>query len=502
MTTPPSSRPRLSARAPVTRSADVRRPAVRGATPRVHRLKTDALSYAMLEAARAVLAVRGGRSLPDALALIFARIPTPQARGAIQDLAYRAMRCRGMADGLIRRLAGDRDFEPPLVRELLVVALALLLSEAKPRRGAAAVAQAATSGLAEAPDTADPVPAAAPYPAFTVVDQAVEAAKATPELARVAGLVNAVLRNYVRDPNVHRAFVVEEDPAAAWNHPAWWIERLRRAWPAQWEALLRHNDQPPPLTLRVNLARTHPDEMLRQFAAAGIAARRIGPAALRLDVPLPVERIPGFAAGLVSVQDEAAQRAAPLLDLDDGMRVLDACAAPGGKTAHILEIADVEVVALDADAQRLTRVRDNLRRLGLADSPRVHLLTGDAARPADWWDGRQFDRILADVPCSASGIVRRHPDIRWLRRDTDIAALVVLQQRILDALWPLLAPGGKLLYVTCSIFPEESARQATEFAERHADALPLAAPGQVLPAVSTAADHDGLFFALFEKRPA
>jgi len=199
------------------------------------------------------------------------------------------------------------------------------------------------------------------------------------------------------------------------------------------------------------------------------------------------------------VQDEAAQRAAPLLDVDDGMRVLDACAAPGGKSAHLLEIADIRLLALDSDPTRLARVRENLYRLGVADSERVQCMVGDAAQPATWWDGVPFDRILADVPCTASGIVRRHPDIRWLRRDTDIDALAATQAAILDALWPLLAPGGKLLYVTCSIFPEESSRQAANFAATHPDAAVLPSPGQLLPSARADADHDGLFFALFEK---
>jgi len=462
--------------------------------PRVRRLKVDSLAFALLEAARAALAVRGGRSLPDALALLFTRLeaspPAPAtapqlraARGAIQDLAYRAMRQRGMADALIRRLAGERTLEPPLVRELLVVALALLLAAPRVRRGSTEVA------------------AAPPYPAFTVVDQAVEAAKATAELARVAGLVNAVLRNFARDPNVHRAFAADGDAMAAWNHPPWWIERLRQAYPAVWEEQLRVNAEAPPMTLRVNLARTHPAQVLARFAEAGIGARRIGSCALRLDAPLPVERIPGFAEGLVSVQDEAAQRAAPLLDLDDDMRVLDACAAPGGKTGHMLEIADLDLVALDSDGARLARVAGNLERLGLANGARQRLVVGDALRPGDWWDGVPFDRILADVPCSASGIVRRHPDIRWLRRDEDIDALAHTQARLLDTLWPMVAPGGKLLYVTCSIFPEESLRQAQAFAARHANAHALPAPGQVLPAATAEEDHDGLFFALFEKLP-
>jgi 16S rRNA (cytosine967-C5)-methyltransferase len=209
--------------------------------------------------------------------------------------------------------------------------------------------------------------------------------------------------------------------------------------------------------------------------------------------PVPVLRIPGFADGLASVQDAAAQLAAPLLDPGDGMRVLDACAAPGGKTGHLLERAELDLLALDRDGQRLQRVAENLQRLRLQAS----LKQGDAAS-ADWWDGRPFDRILADVPCTASGIVRRHPDIRWLRRKGDTAQLAALSARILDNLWRMLAPGGKMLFVTCSVWPQESEGQAAAFAMRN-EARRLSAPGQMLPATADNDNHDGLFYALFQK---
>jgi 16S rRNA (cytosine967-C5)-methyltransferase len=224
-----------------------------------------------------------------------------------------------------------------------------------------------------------------------------------------------------------------------------------------------------------------------------MAANQIGPEAIRLQQPLPVAQIPGFDAGRVSVQDAAAQLAAPLLDLHDGMRVLDACAAPGGKSGHMLECAAIDLLALDSDAARLTRVDDNLRRLQLA----ARLQRGDAAQ-ADWWDGVPFDRILADVPCTASGIVRRHPDIRWLRRKADAAQLAALSARILDNLWQMLAPDGKLLFVTCSLWPQESEAQAAAFAVRH-QARRLSAPGQLLPSAQETNEHDGLFYALFQK---
>jgi len=218
--------------------------------------------------------------------------------------------------------------------------------------------------------------------------------------------------------------------------------------------------------------------------------------------PKPVTQLPGFAEGWWSVQDAGAQLAAELLAPADGMRVLDACSAPGGKTAHLLELADIDLLALDADGERLERVEQNLDRLGLA-SNRVQMKAADASDLDAWWDGKPFDAVLADVPCTASGIVRRHPDIRWLRRENDVRRTATLQAKILDSLWQTVAPGGRLLYVTCSVFPIEGARQALEFLQRHPEAQRLDAPGQLLPVAvdaTPAAQHDGFFYALFAKQ--
>ena len=431
------------------------------------KLKTDSLAFSLLAAARAVAAVKSGTALPQALAAAYAELSPPaQARGATQDIAYRTLRRLGCVEALIRRLTG----KPPAPAELhalLCCALALICA-----------------GI--------DAPAAAPYEAFTIVDQAVTAASAVPALARAKGMVNAVLRRFLRE---HAALLREarQDAVARWNYPAWWIEDVKSAYPRDWEAILATGDNPPPLTLRVNRRRTSVEAYLRTLNENGIAAARIGPDAVRLARPLQVTQIPGFGEGLVSVQDAAAQLAAPLLDLQPGMRVLDACAAPGGKTGHILECADVDLLALDCDASRLARIGENLQRLQLQTRLRV----GDAAA-ADWWDGQPFDRILADVPCTASGIVRRHPDIRWLRRPEDAAQLATLSARILDNLWRMLRPDGKLLFVTCSLWPQESEMQAASFAARN-HATRLTAPGQLLPTVSTDQDHDGLFYALFQK---
>ena len=428
-----------------------------------HALKTDSLAYALSGAAHAVSAVQAGTALPAALAEVFAdKGASASARGAIQDIAYRAMRTQGTTDALLRLLMKHAP-EPPLLQGLLRCALSLLLDEDHP-----------------------------PYEPFTVVNQAVVAAASERRIAHTKGLVNGVLRRFLRE----RAALIEQalkSPAARWNYPGWWIHDMQTAYPQHWQDILAIGNIAPPLTLRVNRRRTTVPGYLRLLSDHGMQATQVGPVALRLEKAVPVDRIPGFGDGLASVQDAAAQLAAPLLDVQDGMRVLDACAAPGGKTGHLLELADIELLALDQDAARLKRIEQNLQRLNL----QAEVKQGDASR-RDWWDGRLFDRILADVPCTASGIARRHPDSRWLRRQEDSGRLTTLSGKILDNLWQMLSPGGKFLFVTCSVWPQESALQADAFATRqHAVRLP--APGQLLPVAQSNDDHDGLFYALFQK---
>lgn len=349
----------------------------------------------------------------------------------------------------------------------------------------AALLCCALSLMAEAPEEQ-------PYEAFTLVDQAVTVATSHPDLAHAKGMVNAVLRRFLRERAELLRSALLQAPAQ-WNYPQWWIDATRSAYPQQWQAILTAGNQAPPLTLRVNQRRSTVPAFLATLKAAGILAEQVGPSAVRLAQPIGVSLIPGFDQGLVSVQDAGAQLAAPLLDVRDGMRVLDACAAPGGKTGHLLELAELELIALDSDPKRLPRIAENLERLGLRAS-----LTAANAQERVWWDGQLFDRILADVPCTASGIVRRHPDIRWLRRKGDALQLAALSASILDNLWQMLRPDGKLLFVTCSLWPQESEAQAAAFAVRHG-ALRLPAPGQLLPTGGGALDHDGLFYALFQK---
>ncbi|WP_179402961.1 16S rRNA (cytosine(967)-C(5))-methyltransferase RsmB [Burkholderia guangdongensis] len=435
-------------------------------------LAPDSLGFALDAAAQAIDAVERGTALPAALAATIAGMaPIAQsaARGATQDIAYRTMRRLGSVDWLIGRLVSKAP--PAHIRAVLAVSFALLLDDAD----------------------------AAAYPPFTIVDQAVTTIGARREFVFAKGLVNAVLRRFLRERDALVA-ALQADPAARWNYRRWWIDAVERAWPSDWQAILAAGDRPGPLTLRVNARRTTVDAYLASLREHGIDATQVGAHAVRLASPLPVERIPGFADGVVSVQDAGAQLAAEQLGAADGMRVLDACAAPGGKTGHILELADVEVVALESDATRAARIGENLARLSLV----ADVCVGDAGAPAQWYDGRPFDRVLADVPCSASGIVRRHPDIRWLRRAADIPALVAEQRRIVSALWPLVKPGGELLYVTCSIFPEEGEMQAAWFGGAFEDAVRLDAPGQLLPTASSGpdqnTDHDGFFYARFQKR--
>ncbi len=372
-------------------------------------------------AALAVRRVLDGATLPVALAAVTAGAgDAGRRRSLVQELAYGTLRHWGTLEALTRRLATKPFTDPPLAA-LTAVALYQL-------------------GHTRAPP-------------FAVVDRAVAAAG---EIARPAAkaLVNALLRRYLRERETLDE-AVRADPVARFSYPLWWIERVRREWPDDWEAILEAGNARPPLTVRVNRRVTDREAWLAACGAAGVAATPVGETGAIVDPPRPVPELPGYADGAFSVQDAAAQLAAPLLDLADGQRVLDACAAPGGKTTQVLETADVELVALDSDATRLNRVRENLTRLRL-DSPRVTVREGDAGAPRGWWDGRPFDRILADVPCTASGVVRRHPDGKWLRRARDVASFGAQQARLLDSLWGCLAPGGKLLYVTCSVFRDEN----------------------------------------------
>jgi 16S rRNA (cytosine967-C5)-methyltransferase len=318
-------------------------------------------------------------------------------------------------------------------------------------------------------------------------------------VAHAGGLVNAVLRRYLRERDALCALAMA-DEVARFSHPEWLIAALGKDWPGDFESILEANNALPPLWLRVNRRRTGREAYLESLATAGIeaSAGASSPDAVLIAEPRPVEELPGFGDGLVSVQDAAAQRAADLIGLAPGQRVLDACAAPGGKTAHLLERCDAlaELLALESDAGRLAQVGDTLRRLGLT----ANLVAGDATRPGDWFDGRPFDRVLVDAPCSATGVIRRHPDIKVLRRPSDIGPLAERQRAIVEALWSVLAPGGRMLYVTCSVLRAENEDVVRGFVERTASAG-VAAFGtdshfQLLPGETNA---DGFYYASLSK---
>jgi 16S rRNA (cytosine967-C5)-methyltransferase len=415
--------------------------------------RSPPLSAVLVEAGCAIRAVMAGRSLTE----VIANVPVA-LRPATMDLAY----------GAVRQLARYRFFLDELLTRPDTDAelMGLLL--------------AAISALH-----------ARPHEEYMVVDQAVTAA-ASIKHGAAKGLVNAVLRNYLRRAAALRE-AANRNPVTRYSYPSWWITRLQRAYPETWESILIAGNEHPPMSLRVNRGRISASAYLEQLARAGIGGRMSGMSGITLDAGVSVERLPGFAEGLVSVQDAGAQFAAPMLDGQDGMRVLDACAAPGGKTGHLLELADVALTAVDVDATRLARVRNNLARLGL-NAKLVCADIADEKTSRQWWDGKPFDRILLDAPCSASGVVRRHPDSKWLRRETDIRNFASTQSQMLEALWRMLARGGKLLYATCSVFPEENAERIAGFLEAHRDAslLHIANDGQSLPEH----DHDGFFYAL------
>lgn len=419
-------------------------------------------------------AIRQGQSGTAALDAV----ATPM-RAGVQALGFAVLRSLGRAQAL-RKLLAPRT--PPAPADaLLCTALALLWQ-----------------------------PEQSLYDTFTLVNQTVEAAKKTAAIKPQASFINACLRRFLRE----RSSLVAQsghDSTARYNHAPWWITQLQADWPAHWQAILAANDHHAPLTLRVNTRQISRAAYLEELKAVGIAATAVTDCGLELVGAVAVQQLPGFSQGWASVQDAAAQLAAPLLLTglvrDAPLRVLDACAAPGGKTAHLLEFADVLVTALDIDPGRCERIHQNLQRLGLS----AQVLACDAADVSAWWDGVPFDAVLLDAPCSASGIVRRHPDIRWLRRQTDIAQLVAIQARLLAALWHVLKPGGRLLYCTCSVFKAEGSAQVDAFLASNIQAKLLTSPGHLLPGVAaqvdspvdnSLGDHDGFYYAVLEKSTA
>ncbi len=457
--------------------------------PAATRLSAN-LAQALGAAATALARVARGSALDRALDATSGTL-NPAERAAAQDIAYRACRRLNLLDAIATQLMSKPNAE---VDHLIRAALSELIDHGGER-------------------------------AHTITDQAVVCAAGIAQGA-FKGLVNGVLRRFLRERETMVPALLT-DEALRLAYPRWWIDRVRDAWPAHWLPVLDAGNHAPAMTLRVNLRRSSVENYAATLDAARIAAHRTGPAALTLERAVPVARLPGFAEGLVSVQDLGAQWAGhlvaaslpamsaaapgaatadPHVPILTPARILDACAAPGGKSAHLLELFDCALTALDNDSQRLDTVQRNLSRLGLDADCRA----ADASKLDAWWDGVPFDFVLLDTPCTASGVVSRHPDGKWLKRASDITQLARIQRRLLDALWRTVKPGGTLLYATCSLFPAENDRQFEAWLSAHPDAqqcpLPIAYPslrphalqwhgGQLLPS----ARHGGFFYALARK---
>jgi 16S rRNA (cytosine967-C5)-methyltransferase len=439
--------------------------------------------------AACVKAVAGGRNVDTALAKAPAEL-----RAGVQAITYDVLRNWAWAQALLPMVAKKKPPEP--ARSLLLAAIALLRQPSN-------------------------------YVNHAVVDQAVAACKASHKLKNAAGFINATLRTLLRDYEALDKQAVS-DWVVAYNHPIWWIKRLRAQYPEHWQAVLQANMQAAPMVLRVNLQRNTQQAYLDKLALADIPATALGQSGVLLGKAQAVGKLPGFDAGDVSVQDGSPQLAAPLLwasphlqelaaqQTPRTIKLLDACAAPGGKTAHLLEANPchrqhaVQLTALEIDATRATRITQTLERLGL----NAQVVVADAALPSDWCNSGPFDAILLDAPCTASGIVRRHPDVPWLRRETDIEQLVAQQRALLEALWPQLAPGGRMVYCTCSTFKEEGQWQVDAFVAQHPNATLQPSVGHMLPAdvsgavaaqVSPPLGHneamgfDGFFYAVLDK---
>ena len=424
------------------------------------------LSEAITIAAQAISEVMDGRSLTEVLDQL-----ELHERPIVQSLSFDALRKWVRSHELIKQFIPKA---PPVeVDHLLSVAIALFLQTPAEGKG---------------------------YPAHTIVDQAVKACGEYDPTMYAKGMVNAVLRKVslvINPPEGEKRFPPDPIPMYV---PAWWRANLKRNYSKAWQSILFQQARRAPLILRVNQKQYSREQYQSLLSDAGISSKPVNelagiqlPSALWLPEAVPVSDLPGFYTGAVSVQDAGAQLAAIILNPREEELVLDACAAPGGKTAHLLEMADCSMQALELDGDRIGKIGGNLDRLRLR-SEKVRVLRGDASKAA-WWDGVLFDKILLDAPCSASGIVSRHPDIPFLRREADIRALQEKQRTILHQAWRMLKAGGTLLYVTCSIFPEEGTDQAIWFAEQHSDAVRLDAPGQILPGEL----NDGFYYALFKK---
>jgi 16S rRNA (cytosine967-C5)-methyltransferase len=401
--------------------------------------------------------VRQGTSLTQALA----SAPS-ENRSAAQSLTFEALRNKPIIlQALKQYLHKEVD---PEVEDLFLIAISTLLKETQNQ-----------------------------YTAYTLVNETVNAAQKSLKTRHAKGLINAILRRVIENPQALEIDVLDA------QYPSWWVKHLKRAYPTQLRPILEANLKSAKMFLRVNSKKISKEEYITLLNEADIATleipqewQKVAPYAIALQNSMPVQLLPGFKEGLLSIQDLGAQIAAHLISPVNDEYILDACSAPGGKASHLLELADIHLDVLEIDEERMQRVKENLSRLHL----QANLLIGDAARTSSWWSGKEYDAILADVPCSATGIIRRHPDILYLRRSEDISQLQDLQRNIVEELWELLKPGGRLLFVTCSIFPQEGELQLEWFAENLKDALRLDSLGQILPDEW----HDGFYYGMLQKK--
>ena len=415
------------------------------------------LGETILLAAHLLDQVRQGTSLTQALA----SAPS-ENRSAAQSLTFEALRNKPKILQALKQFL-HKEIDPE-VEDLFLIAISTLLKESQNQ-----------------------------YTAYTLVNETVNAAQKSLKTRHAKGLINAVLRRVIESPQSLEIDVLDA------QYPSWWVKHLKRAYPAQLAPILEANLKPAKMFLRVNSKKTSKQEYISLLNDAGIAILEIpqewqkyAPNAIALQNSMPVQLFPGFKEGLLSVQDLGAQIAAYLISPVNEEYILDACSAPGGKASHLLELANINLDVLEIDEARMQRVQENLSRLQL----QANLLIGDATHSSSWWGGKYYDAILADVPCSATGIIRRHPDILYLRRSEDISQLQDLQRKIIMELWGLLKPGGRLLFVTCSIFPQEGELQLEWFTENLKDALRLECLGQILPDEW----HDGFYYGMLQKK--
>ncbi|BCG49773.1 16S rRNA (cytosine(967)-C(5))-methyltransferase RsmB [Candidatus Profftella armatura (Diaphorina cf. continua)] len=459
-----------------------------------YKKNNNSLSFYLYNSAKSVIYVKNRISLKKAFSEIFNKKNiSEKAKGAIKDITYYTIRHLRLVEMLLNKLI-KKPIKISILKGLFFCSLALLI-------------KTENRNIKNKNNNIKNY-----YKIYTIVHQSVNVAQFNFKIIYAKNMINAILRKFLREKKeiFKKIYNISE---SYWNYPIWWINHIKITYPNffQWKNILDIGHKKPPLTLRINQRKTTLISYNKLLKKSGLETTIIGPLAIKLHTPISIYKIPKFLNGFSSIQDAAAQLAAPLLDIRSGMYVLDACAAPGGKTCHLLEIADIKLIAVDNNSSRLNMISENLKRLNLKatliplDISKINLkklsinINKKTNNRFKFSENKYFDRILADVPCTGSGVVRRNPDIPWLRRKNDIKKLSKYSYKILDNLWKMLKPGGKLLFVTCSLWFEESEEQAMIFSKNHKDSIRLYSPGQLLPTINKNQDYDGFFYSLFQK---